>query len=95
MKAECKKVTSVLIFMYDFVVSATRNWPLDRPEVGVSVACPNQRVDLRLKNHRNRHFLLSAILCQLQRNIFQLSLVGGFSFSVTGDGRFFFFVSKC
>lgn len=57
---------------------ATRNGSF----VGVSVACPNQREDLEKPPSYYLPFSLSV------RETFWLSLVGGFSFNVTGDDWF-------
>lgn len=79
-----KEKTLVFWFLCIFLLfqqlEASLNWSLGPSEVGVSVSCPNQREDRSFKNHRNHPFLLSAILCQLQRNTFRLSLVGVFFF---------------
>lgn len=76
-------ITSVCWFLCLFVVSATRGfskrvtWSIWGWRFS-GMSRPKGRS--KFKNHRNHHFLLSAILCQLQRNTFRLYLVGGFFF---------------
>lgn len=57
------------VFLLFQQLEASLNGLLGPSEAGVSMSCPDQREDLSFKNHRNHHFLLSAILSVTEKHV--------------------------